>query len=141
MKKKKEKPTLGTFVNNKNTEKVANSTTKTEVKPKKIVKFAIQNTESKPITTKKFTLKINNKYFIVSDGTCVSLYQKTWSENTKKFMEKNIGHFSNLNQACGRLLEEMLADKTKTDLEGVKGFLYDIGQEIKRAITENIKYT
>jgi hypothetical protein len=95
--------------------------------------------EEKPVKrekeSKKFELIVNNKYLIKSDGACVSVFQKTRTEKGI-VLEKSIGHFSNLEQALNRLLEEKIADLSRTRIEEMKGHLFTIYQDLKNAITE-----
>ncbi len=113
-----------------------------KVKPKKETKLdkALDViAEEKPVKKekeyKKFELIVNNKYLIKSDGTCSSLFQRFRMENGT-VVEKSIGHFSTLEQSVNRLLEEKIADLSRTKLDDLKSHLWTIHQDIKTAITE-----
>ena len=109
--------------------------TKKTKKPKKNVELMDVDAQTLTDNSKNFTLHVNNRYVIKSDGACVTVYQRTRSEKGEINI-KIVGHFSNLVQAINRVLEEKIADLTAVKLDELKGYLFSIQQDLKNAIAE-----
>lgn len=109
-------------------------TTKTK-KSKKKDELKEVDAETLTDSSKDFTLHVNNRYLIKSDGSCITVYQRTRSEKGEVNV-KVVGYFSNLVQAMNRVLEEKIADLTAVKLDELKGYLFSIQQDLKNAIAE-----